>query len=114
MSISSIHLNFFHLNIISMALYMDILLHFIKYIQVYCCNLSILWFPLKNWIHRNVRIANFGHPVSKSWLRPCQTLRFHCTVKRLSVTVSLRLFDVAKKVSASNCRPLDVWHEEAG
>ena len=32
---------------------------------------SISWSPLKNRMPKNVRIANFGHPVSESWLRPC-------------------------------------------
>ena len=51
-----------------MALYMDITLYFIKDIHVYGCNLSILLSPLKNWTPQNLRIANFGHPLSKSWL----------------------------------------------
>ena len=33
-------------------------------------NLSILWSPLKIWTPTKFTIANFGHPVSKSWLRP--------------------------------------------
>ena len=37
-------------------------------------NLSILWSPLNIWTPRNFTIANFGHPGSKSWLRPCCTI----------------------------------------
>ena len=29
-----------------------------------------MWFPLKNGMPRNFTFVNFGHPVSKSWLRP--------------------------------------------
>ena len=57
MSISSIKLNYFHLNIIPMILYMD--------------NLHMLWFPLKTWTLKTCTIANFVHSFSKSWLRPC-------------------------------------------
>ena len=38
------------------------------------CDLNVLWSPLKNRIPQNFAIANFGHPVSKSWLRPCVTV----------------------------------------
>ena len=60
---------FFHLNIISMALYMHIVTYFIEWIHVYGCNQSILGSPLKNRAPQNCTIANFGHPVSESWLR---------------------------------------------
>ena len=39
-------------------------------VHVYGCFQSILWSPLKNRMPENVRIASFGHPISKSWLRP--------------------------------------------
>ena len=42
----------------------------IKFIHVYGWNLSILWSPFKIWTPKNFTIANFGHPVSKYWLRP--------------------------------------------
>ena len=71
MSFSSISLNFFHLNIIPMALYIDIVFYFIESIRVYSCNLSILWPPLKIMMPNKFTIANSGHPVSKSWQRPC-------------------------------------------
>ena len=42
MSISSIKIEYFHLHIISMILYKDIMLYFDKFIYVYGWNLSIL------------------------------------------------------------------------
>ena len=54
-----------------MTLYKDIMLYFIKQIHVHGCNLSGVWSPLTNGVPQNFAIANFGHPVSKSWLRPC-------------------------------------------
>ena len=54
-----------------MTLYGDIMPYFDKFIHVYGWNVSILWSPLKIWTPQNLTIANFRHPVSKSWLRPC-------------------------------------------
>ena len=57
-----------------MTLYKDIIIimpYFDKFIHVYVRNLSILLPPLKIWMPKNLTIANFRHPVSKSWLRPC-------------------------------------------
>ena len=74
MSISSIYMACFLLNILAMALNMDIIPDIDKYIytcDVYGYNLSILWSPLKNRTPNTFTIVNFGHPVSKSWLRPC-------------------------------------------
>ena len=39
-------------------------------------NLSILWVPLKIRMPKKFTSGNFGHPVSKSWLRPC-----HCNIQ---------------------------------
>ena len=55
-------------------LYKDIIPHFNKFIHVYGWNLSILWHQLKNWTPKTFTIANLGHPVSKSWLRPSSSL----------------------------------------
>ena len=33
--------------------------------------MSISWSPLKVWTPKSFTIANFRHPLSKSWLRPC-------------------------------------------
>ena len=52
-----------------MPLYYDIMPYFDKVIHVYGWNWSILWFPLKIWTPKNLRISNIGHPVSKSWIR---------------------------------------------
>ena len=71
-------IDFFHLHVIPMTLYMDIMPYFDKFIHVYVWNLSILWSPLKIWTPKNVTIANFRHPVSKSWLSPW----FHLCLKR--------------------------------
>ena len=30
-----------------------------------------MWSSLKFWMPQNLTFANFGHPVSRSWLRPC-------------------------------------------
>ena len=39
---------------------------------VYDCYLSyMLLSPLKNRVPKSFTIANFRHPLSKSWLRPC-------------------------------------------
>ena len=70
LSISSTSFHFFHINIIPLALYMDIMLSFIELIHVYGCNLSILWSPLKRRMPKNSTTATFGYPVSKSLLRP--------------------------------------------
>ena len=64
-------IEFFHLHIIPMTLYKDIMPYFDKFIHVYGWNMSILWSPSKFWTPQNFAIANFRHPVSKSWLRPC-------------------------------------------
>ena len=60
----------FHLNVIPMTFYKDIVPYFNNEIQVFVSIQSILWSPLKNRIPQNFTIANFGNPVSKSWLRP--------------------------------------------
>ena len=60
----------FHCHIIPMILYKDIMPYFDKYKHVHGWNLSILWSPLKIWTPKNFTLANFRHPVSKSWLRP--------------------------------------------
>ena len=62
-------IGFFHLLIISMTLFNDIMPYFDEFIHVYCWNMSILWSPLKIWTPQNFTTANFRHPVSKSWLR---------------------------------------------
>ena len=54
-----------------MALYKDIMSYFDKFIHVYGWNLSVLWYPSTIWTPKSFSIANFRHPVSKSWLRPC-------------------------------------------
>ena len=43
--------------------------YFIKEI-VYGCIVSIVWSPSKDRTPQNLTINNFGHPVSKAWLRP--------------------------------------------
>ena len=47
--------------------------YFNNEIHVYGYNQSILWSPFKNRTPKNFTINNFGHPVSKSWLKPCFT-----------------------------------------
>ena len=63
-------IEFFQLHIIPMILYKDIMPYFDKCIHFYGWNLSILWSTLKIWTAKKFTIASFGHPVSKSWLRP--------------------------------------------
>ena len=58
----------FHLCMIPLTLYKDIMPSFNNQIHVNDCNQIVLWSPLKD-----ITIANFGHPVSKSWLRPWLT-----------------------------------------
>ena len=67
-------IEFFHLLIIPMTLFNDIMPYFDKFIHVYGWNMSILWSPLKIWTNKNFTTANFRHPVSKSWLRHCPTV----------------------------------------
>ena len=43
--------------------------YFDKCIHVYGLNLNILW-SLKFCTPKDFTIVNFGHPVSKPWLRP--------------------------------------------
>ena len=71
-------IEFFHLLIIPMTLFNDIMPYFDEFIQVYGWNMSILWSPFKNWAPKNFTTANFRHPVSKSWLRHClpQCIRY--------------------------------------
>ena len=74
MSISSMKFDLFHLHVIPMTFYKEIMPYFDKFIHVYGWNLTILWYPLKNWTPKNLTIANFRHPVSKSWLSLCIVL----------------------------------------
>ena len=67
---------FFHLNIIPITLYKDSMHYFKNEIHVYDCNQSIVQSPLKTRTPQNFTIANFGQPVSKSWLRPSLALLF--------------------------------------
>ena len=60
---------YFHFNIIPIALNKDIMLNFKNSIHVYGCILSILWSLLKKRMPKKLMIANFRHPVSKSWQR---------------------------------------------
>ena len=62
-------IEFFHLLIIPMTLFNDIMPYFDEFIHVYGWNMSILWSPLKIWTPKNSTTANFRHPLSKSWLR---------------------------------------------
>ena len=62
-------IEFFHLLIIPMTLFNDLMPYFDEFINVYGWNMSILWSPLKIWTPQNFTTANFRHPVSKSWLR---------------------------------------------
>ena len=55
---------------IPMTLFKDIMPYFDKFIHVNGWNLGILWSPLNIWTPKDFTIAKFGHPVSKSWLRP--------------------------------------------
>ena len=63
-------IDFCHLHVIPMRLYKDIMPYFDKSIYVYGWNLSILWSPLRFWKPKYLTIANFAHPLSKSWLSP--------------------------------------------
>ena len=60
-----------------MTLYKDIMPYLDKFIHVYGWNLSVLWSPSKIWTPKSFSIANFRHPVSKSWLRPCYVPSVH-------------------------------------
>ena len=62
-------IEFFSPRFISHGVYMDIVPYLNNWIHVYVWNLRILQFFLKNWTVQNFTIANFRHPVSKSWLR---------------------------------------------
>ena len=64
-------IEFFHLLIIPMTFFNDIMPYFDEFIHVYGWNMSILWSPLKIWTPKNFTTSNFRHPVSKSWLRHC-------------------------------------------
>ena len=65
----------FHLLIIGMTLYNDIMPYFDEFIHVYGWNMSIWWSPLKIWTPKNFTTPNFRHSVSQSWLRHCLTLQ---------------------------------------
>ena len=73
-------IEFCHLHIIPMTLYKDIMPYFDKFNHVYGWNMSIVWSPLNFWTPQNFTIANFRHPVSKSWLRPCWKYFFNFQV----------------------------------
>ena len=68
-------IKFFHLLIIPMTLFNDIMPYFDKLIHVYGWNRSIFWSPLKIWTPKKFSTTNFRHPVSKSWLRHCSSIR---------------------------------------
>ena len=61
-------IEFFHLLIIPMTLFNDIMPYFDELIHVYGWN---MWSPLKIWTPKNFTTDNFRHPVSKSCLRHC-------------------------------------------
>ena len=42
-----------------------------KYMLINDCYLIVLLSPLKNRMPKNFTMVNFGHPASKSRLRPC-------------------------------------------
>ena len=69
-------IEFFHLYIIPMTLYKDKMTYLYEFIHVYGWNLNILWCPFKFWTPNNFTKANFGHPVSKSWLRPWWVINY--------------------------------------
>ena len=79
-------LDFIHLHIIQTSLYKDSMSCFDEFVHGYGWNLSILWSPLNIWMPQNFTIAKFGHPVSKSWLRPC--FRVHLDIVRIYCTLS--------------------------
>ena len=60
---------FFHLHIIHITSYKDIMPCSDEFVHVYGWNLSILWSPLKIRMPKIFTSANFRHPVSKSWLK---------------------------------------------
>ena len=66
-------------------------LYFIKWMHVYACKECTLWSPLKIWIPKIFEIANFEHPVSKSWLRPCLRTFFHIPIYWVLLN-TLRMF----------------------
>ena len=39
----------------------------------------MLWSPLEIWTPKNSTMANFRHPVSNSWIRPCYQLSPYLT-----------------------------------
>ena len=69
-------IEFIHLLIVPLTLFNDIMTYFDEFIYVYGWNMSIMWSPLKIWTPKIFTIANFRHPVSKSWLRPCAGVSF--------------------------------------
>ena len=85
-------IEFFHLLIIPMTLFNDIMPYFDKFIHVNVGNLSILWSPLKIWMPQNFIIANFGPPVSKFWLRPCTVSMLVHSYKVLAVMNTSKIF----------------------
>ena len=64
-------IKFFHLHIIPMTLFNDIMTYFDEFIHVYGWNMSILWSPINIWMPKSFTTASFRHPVTKSWLRHC-------------------------------------------
>ena len=62
-----------------MTLYKDIISYFEKSIYLWVKSKYIV-VPLKMWTPQNSTIANFEHPVSKSWLRLCCGL--HCNIRK--------------------------------
>ena len=95
-------IEFFHLHIILMTLFKDIMPYFdfeintclwlkSEYIigkNIHSCMygyiLSIFWFPLKKRMPQNYTRANFEHPVSKSWLIPCMLWTQRVEIQGLS------------------------------
>ena len=77
--------------------------YFDKFVHVYGWNLSILWSPLNIWMPQNFTIANFGHPVSKSWLRTWTALWWLAQTSRIVIKcLSCKGFNHSIKLTHCN------------
>ena len=83
-------IEFYHLLLIPMTFFNDIMPYSDEFIHVYGWNMSILWSPLKIWTPKNFTTANFRHPVSKSWLRHWPWLEIFSYLHQARVPVGSR------------------------
>ena len=113
-------IEFFHLHIFPMPSYKDTMPYFDKFIHVYGLNMNVLWSSLKIWTPKNFTLANFSHPISKSWLRPYSVYQvnthLHLLCKRLPkshyLDVTIHSYPISKPYTPHICYYISIPYTE--